>query len=674
MGKKSTRASLAGASQTTAAATGQTPEKAVRAPAAWTQPASGPTSASGSASASTSAVPPALQVIVLGSGGGPLENNVTAFLVRSLASDWAQGSVVAVDAGVHLSAIKAILDETQPANLGQPDGPSLPHTLTTGPFAGLEVQCTSAEANAAQIHKNLIETYLITHPHLDHIAGFVINTAGLPGARPKRVAGLPSTIAALKTHVFNNIIWPNLSDENNGAGLVTYMRLVEGGSPAFGEGETQGYLEICNGLAVKVWSVSHGHCIERHNHRGSSSTRHNSIDVAPTGQGGGVGPFQPTPSPSSRVFPTHPSLPANILHPHERFHASPAATSRRGSAYSVGASAIVDESVCVYDSSVYFVRDTASGREILMFGDVEPDSISLSPRNAEVWEQAALKIVTGHLAAIFIECSYDDSRSVDLLFGHLTPRYIAEEMTALARAVVAARQERDTPAVTVSAPVSMSHPSASHPHNQSQIHHHTLRNARAGPVFLPAIDKKRKRISDEGSRAKRKNTPQPATLAPPTHTDLTDSVSGGVDAPVSPRSQHPPPLINPTTSSAPDSDHPPQAPSAQEQRQTSVPVHPLRNTVAQLGEDGDGGERDDEKERDGVCEEHEGTSDDSKGNNPILDNVLAGLRVIIIHVKERMTDDPPAGDVILAELLTHEEQGRLGVEYVLSKKGAEFLF
>jgi hypothetical protein len=32
----------------------------------------------------------------------------------------------------------------------------------------------------------------------------------------------------------SQIIWPNLSDENNGAGLVTYMRLVDGGSPAIG--------------------------------------------------------------------------------------------------------------------------------------------------------------------------------------------------------------------------------------------------------------------------------------------------------------------------------------------------------------------------------------------------------------------------------------------------------
>jgi cAMP phosphodiesterase len=59
------------------------------------------------------------------------------------------------------------------------------------------------EANAAFITRNLVDTYLITHPHLDHISGFVVNTASLQGNRPKRLAGLPGTIDAFKNHVFN---------------------------------------------------------------------------------------------------------------------------------------------------------------------------------------------------------------------------------------------------------------------------------------------------------------------------------------------------------------------------------------------------------------------------------------------------------------------------------------
>ncbi|KAI0128762.1 cAMP phosphodiesterase class-II [Xylariales sp. AK1849] len=355
-------------------------------------------------------VGPALQVIVLGSGGGPQENNVTALLVRSTNAGWARGSIVALDAGVHMSAITRILEDTQPSGLGA--DVALPHKLESGPFAGLEVKSKSPSANAAYITRQLIDTYLITHPHLDHISGFVINTAGLPGSRPKRLAGLPSTISAFKSHIFNNVIWPNLSDENNGAGLVTYTRLVEGGSPALGEGDGKGYLEICDGLTVKVFGVSHGHCIEKHSHRGSaSSSRFGSMDVSlmsPRGVPGSNAASGPGISRSTSM--------ARQSGSQER------------------------DSICVYDSSAYFIRDASTGREVLIFGDVEPDSLSLSPRNFGIWQEAAPKIANGHLAAIFIECSYDDGQTNDRLFGHLAPRFIIEEMQALANEVESSRQ------------------------------------------------------------------------------------------------------------------------------------------------------------------------------------------------------------------------------------------
>ncbi|KAL0932089.1 cAMP phosphodiesterase class-II [Colletotrichum truncatum] len=357
---------------------------------------------------------PALQVIILGAGGGPQESNTTALLVRSVASGWTKGSTIAVDAGVHLSAITRILERTIPPGLGTDI--ALPHTLATGPFAGLELthETTSIYPSsiAAHITRSLIDTYLITHPHLDHIAGFVVNTAGL--TRPKRLAALPSTIAAFKTHIFNNVIWPNLSDENNGAGLVTYTRLVEGGSPAIGDGEAKGYLEVADRLAVKAWSVSHGHCIERHPHRGSTSStatplRYPSVDAASVA--------------SPRILPH--GIPPSTAPPIPR------------------APSVAPEpqaSVCVYDSSAYFILDLATNHEILVFGDVEPDSLSLSPRNLLIWQEAAPKIAAGQLAAIFIECSYDDSQSVDRLFGHLKPCFVMEELRTLAQEVEVARQ------------------------------------------------------------------------------------------------------------------------------------------------------------------------------------------------------------------------------------------
>ncbi|KAI1422038.1 cAMP phosphodiesterase class-II [Xylaria sp. FL1777] len=496
---------------------------------------------------------PALQVIILGAGGGPQEHNVTALLVRSLRAGWAKGSIVAVDAGVHLSSITRILEETQPPGLGT--SIPLPYTLRTGPFAGMEVWSASATTNGGYVTRHLVDTYLITHPHLDHISGLVINTAGLPGTRPKRLAGLPSTISAFKQHIFNNIIWPNLSDENNGAGLVTYMRLVEGGSPALGEGDGKGYLEICDGLGVKLFSVSHGHCIERHPHRGSSvSSRYGSFDT-------------PTATASPRAVP------------------GSTAASGPPSLFRNSAASQEKESICVYDSSAYFIRDNATGREILVFGDVEPDSMSLSPRNLGIWQEAAPRIANGNLTAIFLECSYDNSQTDDRLFGHLTPRYVIQEMQALAATVEMARQ---------------------------------------APPKLDST-KKRKREAEEVSNG----------------AGGAGIVHGGEDRPVSPKSTRP-------TKKGPSS-------TTTGQEQSGFDTPHIATPTAEISLN------DLEADRAHATQ------------TPQFANALRGLKVVIIHVKEKLVDGDPPGDTILAQLQEAEEEAQLGCEFVISSAGQSFL-
>lgn len=94
------------------------------------------------------------------------------------------------------------------------------------------------------------------------------------------------------------------------------------------------------------------------------------------------------------------------------------------------------------ESSAFFIRDHHTGNEIIIFGDVEPDCVSLDPRNKRVWEAAAPKIATGKLRAIFIECSYDDSVEDATLYGHLCPRHLIAELTLLAGKVMEARHPR----------------------------------------------------------------------------------------------------------------------------------------------------------------------------------------------------------------------------------------
>ncbi|KAJ6779355.1 hypothetical protein PWT90_04020 [Aphanocladium album] len=508
---------------------------------------------------------PSLQVIVLGAGGGPQESNVTAFLVRSIEQDWRKGSIVAVDAGVHLSAITRLIEEATPSPT-----PSPPFTLTSGPFAGLRLPHSTASANAAHVTRSLVDTYLITHPHLDHISGFVINTAGLPGTRPKKLAALPSTIQAFKTHIFNNVIWPNLSDENNGAGLLTYLRLVEGGSPALGDGEGKGYLEVCDGLQVKTWSVSHGHCMEKHSHRGSSasnpSTRYGSHDAS-----------------SYSYTPRRDTYGTPHIQPMSRAHSLVNQNS-----FTSGSSPRLSnevERICVYDSSAYFIQEQTTRREILIFGDVEPDSVSLSPRNLHIWQEAAPKIATGSLSAIFIECSYDDSQSNDRLYGHLKPVFVIEELKALAAEVEVARKLR----------------------------------------ALESKKRKRVSISEEGRDRGRNSVPRKSA---PT-----------VEDPVSPKSLKPSMRATDVVMKTTDGTDTPHI---------ATPTEELSLHDTNFGAM---------------------TLPPAATSSP---RPLRGLKVVIIHVKENLSDGPAPGDVILKQLEEYEEEAQLGCEFVISKSGQSF--
>ena len=62
-----------------------------------------------------------------------------------------------------------------------------------------------------------VDHVLLTHSHLDHIAALPLMLDAIAarrlasGAGPLKVHALPGTIAALKVHIFNNLIWPDFS-------------------------------------------------------------------------------------------------------------------------------------------------------------------------------------------------------------------------------------------------------------------------------------------------------------------------------------------------------------------------------------------------------------------------------------------------------------------------------
>ena len=59
-----------------------------------------------------------------------------------------------------------------------------------------------------------IDHVFLTHSHLDHICALplLVDSAGSLRSRPVTVHALPETIAALRAHIFNWVIWPDFTE------------------------------------------------------------------------------------------------------------------------------------------------------------------------------------------------------------------------------------------------------------------------------------------------------------------------------------------------------------------------------------------------------------------------------------------------------------------------------
>jgi elongation factor 1-gamma len=496
--------------------------------------------------------------------------------------------------------------------------------LESGPFSGLDFPHASARANAVHVVREHVATYLITHPHLDHLSGFAINTAAFHNtSRPKRLAALPFTVNAIKNHIFNDVIWPNLTDEDNGVGFVTFQRLTEGGNLALGEGESRGYIEVCEGLAVKAFRVSHGRC--------ASSPPVAAIDQPR--RGSVPGPLEPS-------WQAHGHTQAQAHNGSARTPVADVAarrtsilslTSQPGtptyySQQSTTGGVTTEHVSCIVDSSAFFIQAGSSGKEVLIFGDVEPDSISPHPRTHLIWAEAAPKIAQGHLTGIFIECSYADSQADAVLFGHLAPRHLIDELLVLADMVAAVRREH-SPGVA----------SGGRDKSGRKRKRKSFGNA---PSLLPGEENvvaigKRSR-SHSHATAMQTGTLRAISSLRKEDTGVVDASMDDSDGAVQPQ---------PAATVVDRGRRPPY----------SAPAQLDSPTVTRFALD----------------------ATDAGGS--ARENSLRGLRVVVIHVKDNMTDGPPVGETILRELHAHEEQltamGKgLGCVFEISTEGASYYF
>jgi len=251
------------------------------------------------------------------------------------------------------------------------------------------------------------------------------------------------------------------------------------------------------------------------------------------------------------------------------------------------------------------------------------DSISLSPRNYEVWAVAAKKVFEAKLRAVFIECSFDNTQADTCLYGHLNPRHLYEELTALAKQVILLREETAQDALLQR-------------EANTDIEMDTEWNA----------NKKRKRMSAgwDGQRIPEKRwdggprvilEESDGELARAAGSDQVDRLvirrnsAGGV----SPRCTVSDPEEEPSefALSQPDGDR---------SDQTSVPEN--------------GGDK-----------------------WPAIDfssRPLDGLLVVVNHVKDSLEDDVDTVERVYADLQELEKKHNLGCTFVMAKKGLTIFF
>jgi cAMP phosphodiesterase len=585
-----------------------------------------------------------------GCSGGPREDTITGLLVRAPQSEWRKGSIIAVDAGAHLASIVRILELEMPMNSEKLPPKGHETVLLNGPFAGVRFPNISAKANGLFVLRELLHSFLITHPHLDHISAMGINTPALEyGREAKAIVALPHCIEAIKNHIFNDSIWPNLSDEAHGVGFVTYRRLIEGGNPRLGYGEARGYVNVCDGLATKCWAVSHGKC-----HRQSQSFSHSRGDSSGSyfndhnGMGHGDGYSFPGRRMSriSDGYGHAPPFPsqlgrdasgANLMH------------SQGPGTPGVPQSAVDSNLYHPVDSSAFFIRNDATGQEIIVFGDIEPDSVSIHPRNHIVWDDAAPKFVNGSLKAIFIECSFDDSVRDTDLYGHLCPRHLIAELTFFAQRVQSVRKyekmnhigggeeiEAKTSPINLQEPPSPSTLKKKRKRASEGLGNGTI------PTHIPQPSPETARISPRVSHSRRKtghNDPMGARALSPLRQSENDADGDVSDESLTHgRGPMSPPLVRPHH-------QPPQHQSKHEARQTSLAVDRTGSLQIAPPERG------------------------AKTEVKILANALKGLTVHIIHVKDTLSDGPSQGDIILGQLRARGEESGLGCEFDITSCG-----
>lgn len=177
----------------------------------------------------------AFDLVVLGSGGGPDETNLSGYLLKPREASWEAG-IIALEAGSGMGALARITRKhPEIFSYQSPDQ----HVT--------QEEDDRRHYSARDIY-SMIKCFLITHAHLDHISSLVMSAGSVGGCR-KRVYGSLQTLRDIEV-VFNGRVWPNLAswDEQEESSRLLYQSLQP----------DKKYMPISKDISVMMMPVSHG--------------------------------------------------------------------------------------------------------------------------------------------------------------------------------------------------------------------------------------------------------------------------------------------------------------------------------------------------------------------------------------------------------------------------------
>lgn len=135
------------------------------------------------------------ETVTLGSKGGIQDGNLTAFLIKSKEDS----NFVMLDAGSVVNGL--IVAEKK------------------GAFQNIALPTDSVYTKVGYLLNDKIKGYLITHAHLDHVAGLIISS---PDDSKKPIYGLEATNRDLMNNYFNWSAWPNFGNKGSGFKINKY--------------------------------------------------------------------------------------------------------------------------------------------------------------------------------------------------------------------------------------------------------------------------------------------------------------------------------------------------------------------------------------------------------------------------------------------------------------------